>query len=347
MSIWIYRTGQKKNPKIIGSHCIIHRQALACQTLPEPLMVTLDLAIKIVNHIKSSALNTRLFQVLCQELNSDQETLLFHTEVRWLSKGNMIARLFNLKSEVEILLMTSKQEDLYRKFTDDKNVFYFAYLSDFFETLNVLNLKLQGHKNILNTHDAIKGFTEKISLWQRRIQSPKPNFSSFPKLNDLLDDIETPLHLITDLKGVISGHLEKLKNQIRNYFPDVTSENWEFKLTRDPFHIEVDILPDYLQEQVIDLKCDSQAKADFANMDLEEFWLTYFSVYPEVALETTRLLIQFSSTYLCESGFSALAYLKSKYRSRLDVESDLRCSLTQFQPNIDKIVKGKQCQPSH
>ncbi|XP_072377778.1 protein FAM200A-like [Diabrotica undecimpunctata] len=131
MSIWIYGIGKKKNPRIIGSHCIIHRQSLASQTLPEPLNVTLNLAIKIVNHIKSSVLNTRLFQALCQELNSDQETLLFHTEVRWLSKGNMLARLFNLKSEVEILLMTSKQENLHRRFTDDKNIFYLAYLSDF------------------------------------------------------------------------------------------------------------------------------------------------------------------------------------------------------------------------
>ncbi|XP_072401679.1 protein FAM200C-like [Diabrotica undecimpunctata] len=171
---------KKKNPRIIGSHCIIHRQALASQTLPEPLNFTVNLAIKIVNHIKSSALNTRLFQALCPELNSDQETLLFHTEFRWLSKGNMLARLFNLKSEVEILLMTSKQEDLYRRFSDDKNIFYLAYLSDFFETLNVLNLKIQSRKNLLNTYDAIKWFIEKISLWQRRLHSSKPNFSSFP-----------------------------------------------------------------------------------------------------------------------------------------------------------------------
>ncbi|XP_072384403.1 protein FAM200A-like [Diabrotica undecimpunctata] len=123
---------KKKNPRITGSHCIIHRQALASQTLPEPHNATLNLAIKIVNHVKFSALNTRLFQALCQELNSDQETLLFHTDVRWLSKRNILARLFNLKSEVEILLKTSKQEDLHRRFTDDKNIFYLVYLSDFF-----------------------------------------------------------------------------------------------------------------------------------------------------------------------------------------------------------------------
>ncbi|XP_072376760.1 protein FAM200A-like [Diabrotica undecimpunctata] len=303
----IMELAKKKNPRIIRSHCIIHRQALASQTLLEPLSVTLNLAIKIVNHIKSSALNTRLFRTLCQELNSDQETLLFHTEVRWLFKGNMLARLFNLKSEVEILLLTSKQEDLHRRFTDDKNIFYLAYLSDFFETLNVLNPKLQGRKNLLNTYDAIKGVIEKISLWQRRLYSSKPNISSFPKLNDLLNDIQTlPLHLVSDLKDVISRHLEELKNQIRKYFSDVSSKNWEFKLTRDPFHIDVEIL----QEQAIDLKCNSQAKSDFANMDLEEFCLIYFPVYPEVALVSAMLLVQFSSTYLCESSFSALAYIK-------------------------------------
>lgn len=339
---------KKKNPKIIGSHCIIHRQALACKTLPESLNVALNIAIKIVNHVKSNALNTRLFEALCQELNSDQESLLFHTEVRWLSKGNMLARLFNLKSEVEIFLMTSKEEDLYTKFTDDKFIFYLAYLSDFFETLNFLNLKLQGQKNILKTYDAVKGFIEKIALWQRRLQSSEPNFSSFPRLNDLLDDTTNlPLHLINELKDLISGHLVTLKNEIGDYFPDVSSENWEFKLTRDPLKIDVDILPDHIQEQWIDLKCDSQANAEFPNLDVEDFWLSYFPVYPQVALEAAKLLVQFSSTYLCESGFSTLAYIKSKYRARLDVESDLRCALSQLQPNIQKLVKDKQCQPSH
>ncbi|XP_072378006.1 zinc finger BED domain-containing protein 5-like [Diabrotica undecimpunctata] len=214
----------------------------------------------------------------------------------------------------------------------------------------VLSLCLVRHITAVYCCETLKpiGFIKKISLWQRRLHSSKPNFSSFPKLNDLLDDIQTlPLHLVSDLKDVISRYLEELKNQIRKYFPDVSSENWGFKLTRDPFHIEVDILPVNLQEQEIDLKCDSQARADFANKDLEEFWLTHFPVYPEVALVSAKLLVQFSSTYLCESGISPLTYIKSKYRSRLDVESDLRCALTQFQPNIEKLVKNRQCQPSH
>ncbi|KAK9681368.1 hypothetical protein QE152_g38357 [Popillia japonica] len=87
------------------------------------------------------------------------------------------------------------------------------------------------------------------------------------------------------MKDLISEHLLSLKNKIGAYFPDVSSENWEFKLTRDPFQINVDILPDHIQEQTIDLQCDSTSKVDFPNMDFEDFWLLYLLIYPEVAME--------------------------------------------------------------
>lgn len=75
---------KEKNPSIISTHCMIHRQALAAKTLPEEMNKALKLAIKIVNYIKHSAVNTRLFAALCDDLSSAHKTLLFHTEVRWL-----------------------------------------------------------------------------------------------------------------------------------------------------------------------------------------------------------------------------------------------------------------------
>jgi zinc finger BED domain-containing protein 5/7/8/9 len=311
---------KEKNPNIIGSHCIIHRQALACKTLPESLNSVLNLAIKIINCVKSSALNTRIFNLLCNELQSDHQTLIYHTEVRWLSKGNMLDRMYSLKSEIEIFLMSAGILDLYNKFTDEKCIYYIAYLADFFGFLNVLNLKLQGHTNILKSYDTIQAFLEKISLWQRRLYVTKPNFSSFPRLNELLDDTENHiLNIENEFKELILAHLVSLKDQLSKYFPDISTENWQFKLVLDPFKIDVDTLPDYLQEQTIDLKNDSQAKEDFKNKTVEDFWLCYLSIYPEVSNEAAKLLVQFSSTYLCESAFSALAYIKSKYRARLEV----------------------------
>ena len=42
---------KKKNPSIVTTHCIIHRQALAAKTLPRKLQSVLQRAIK-VNIIK-------------------------------------------------------------------------------------------------------------------------------------------------------------------------------------------------------------------------------------------------------------------------------------------------------
>ena len=62
-------------PYVIGNHCMIHREALASKTLPDVLKCVFQVCIKIVNYIKSSALNTRLFQNLCLDLDATHKTL--------------------------------------------------------------------------------------------------------------------------------------------------------------------------------------------------------------------------------------------------------------------------------
>jgi len=68
--------------------------------MSQPLKQTLDCAIKVVNYIKASALNTRLFRKLCQDMDAEYDSLLFHTSVRCLSNGNMLIRLARLLPEV-------------------------------------------------------------------------------------------------------------------------------------------------------------------------------------------------------------------------------------------------------
>lgn len=86
---------KKKGPTAISKHCFIHHQALAAKTLPAQLQKHLNIIIKIMNHINHSALHTRLFAKLCQDLGTGHETL-FHTNVHWLSKGNMLECLYEL-----------------------------------------------------------------------------------------------------------------------------------------------------------------------------------------------------------------------------------------------------------
>ena len=48
----------QKNPAIQGTHCMIHKAALVSKTIPKRLHEHMSVVIKVVNYVKSSALNT-------------------------------------------------------------------------------------------------------------------------------------------------------------------------------------------------------------------------------------------------------------------------------------------------
>ena len=51
-------------PHVIFFHCMIYRFALSFKVLPAKLFDVLSLVIKMVNNVKGSALNSRLFKIL-------------------------------------------------------------------------------------------------------------------------------------------------------------------------------------------------------------------------------------------------------------------------------------------
>ena len=119
------------------THCSIHREALAVKKMPEDLKSVLDSAVKTVNFIKARPMNSRLFGVLCDEIGSEHVQLLLHTEVRWLSRGKVLTRLFELHWEVQMFLQ-DKQFPLLHLFENSEWLSQLAYLSDIFSRLNDL-----------------------------------------------------------------------------------------------------------------------------------------------------------------------------------------------------------------
>ena len=123
-------------------HCVIHREMLATLKLTPELNSIFQDVIKI-NHINIHALNSHLFMQLCEDMNTEHTRLLLWTEVRWLSKSRLLARV----SELWELLQTlpfEKQSALVKHFSDTEWVTKLAYLCDIFSLLNKLNLLLQG-----------------------------------------------------------------------------------------------------------------------------------------------------------------------------------------------------------
>jgi hypothetical protein len=85
----------------------------------------------------------------------------------------------------------------------------------------------------------------------------------------------------------------------------------------------------------------------FKKMDLTEFWLARRKEYPLISNKAVKFLLVFSTTYLCECGFSSIIYIKNKHRNRLSTEPDLRLKLTKIEPDIRKLCLAKQAHPSH
>ena len=93
---------KKLAPQAKVIHTMIHRYALASKTLPASLQEVLESVIKMVNYVKTQSFNTYLFKKLC--LNADHEVFIFYTAVRWVSKGSVINRVFEMKDEIKLFL---------------------------------------------------------------------------------------------------------------------------------------------------------------------------------------------------------------------------------------------------
>ena len=92
---------KKEIPHITVTHCVLHHHTLATKKLLEHLKNVLSIAVRAVNFIRGRALNHRLFKVFCEKIGAEHNVVLFHTEVRWLSRGRVLTRVFELHEEIK------------------------------------------------------------------------------------------------------------------------------------------------------------------------------------------------------------------------------------------------------
>ena len=102
----------RKYPHIKINHCIIHRQNLASKNLFPNFSDVMQVVISTVNYVKAGELNSRMFEQLCITENSNHHTLLMHTAVRWLSRGEILEKVFLLRRELDTFLQDKGHEML-------------------------------------------------------------------------------------------------------------------------------------------------------------------------------------------------------------------------------------------
>jgi hypothetical protein len=83
---------------------MIHYESPAMKELCPELSEVMDTVITSVNYIKTCPLKSRLFAETCEEMGAQYQSLLFYSNSRWLSIGNAVACVYNLRVAAALFL---------------------------------------------------------------------------------------------------------------------------------------------------------------------------------------------------------------------------------------------------
>ena len=108
------------SPDCISIHCVIHREVLVAKKLKGAssnessavFQSFLGDVISMVNYIRGRAKKHRMFIKLCEGTAASDKRLIFHCEVRWLSRGGVFSRVFELRKELGAFFLEEKINEL-------------------------------------------------------------------------------------------------------------------------------------------------------------------------------------------------------------------------------------------
>ena len=133
--------------------------------------------------------------MFCDEMGAEHSGLLYHLNIRWLSRGKVLQRIASLRNEVDAFLKAQKHE-LSERFSDNEWIAKLLFLADFFSHLNQLNTSMQGkNKILLDVSEDIITFKAKMELWMHRMEQGKT--ALFPALNAFVEEFN--LHSIREI----------------------------------------------------------------------------------------------------------------------------------------------------
>ncbi|XP_077852736.1 general transcription factor II-I repeat domain-containing protein 2B isoform X9 [Macaca mulatta] len=284
--------------------CIIHPESLCAQKLK--MDHVMDVVVNSVNWICSRGLNHSEFTTLLYELDSQYGSLLYYTEIKWLSRGLVLKRFFESLEEIDSF-MSSRGKPLPQLSSIDW-IRDLAFLVDMTMHLNTLNISLQGHSQIVTQmYDLIRAFLAKLCLWETHLA--RNNLAHFPTLKSVSRNESDGLNYIPKIA--------ELKAEFQKRLSDFKLYESELAVFSSPFSMKIDSVHEELQMEVIDLQCNTVLKTKYDKVGIPEFYKYLWGSYPKYKHHCAKVLSMFGSTYICEQLFSIMKLSKTKYCSQL------------------------------
>ena len=166
-----------------------------------------------------------------------------------------------------------------------------------------------------------------MSLWKKDVESVSGSSQYFTLLSSLPEKKSTMLS--SNLGSVFLQHLPEnfsSYERIRRPFAQPTPSSFT----------------EQKKEDYLDLTCDNSLKRKFNLVNPTNFWISLTDEYPVLTKKALQMFILFVTSYLCEAGLSAMAVIKSKYRSGINVEREMRGAVSKIFPRFEEHCKNKQ-----
>ncbi|XP_047112189.1 general transcription factor II-I repeat domain-containing protein 2B-like [Schistocerca piceifrons] len=128
-------------------------------------------------YLRSHRLTHRQFHTYLAEIGEEYSDIPYQSEIRWLSRGNVLKRFFEMRIRINQFLKDKGRYD--HKLEDPECVADLAFLVYITRHMNALNTSLVGENQLIC--EKAQAFTCKLELWERQL-TPE-NAVHFPALS--------------------------------------------------------------------------------------------------------------------------------------------------------------------
>ena len=118
---------------VLSCHCIIHQESLCKSSLK--LKHVMDPVMRAVNAIRARGLKHRQFRSFLEDIEAEFTDVLYHTNVRRLSMGEVLKRVWDFKAEIVMFFMKNISCDFSKEMESEEWVCDFAFAVDIMQKL--------------------------------------------------------------------------------------------------------------------------------------------------------------------------------------------------------------------
>jgi len=261
-----------------------------------------------------------------------------YNHVRWLSAGKCLERFFAICKEIPEFLnkfVSSNTTELEEEIQSPEFLKQLAFLTDMTNHLNTLNLSLQGRNQVVSDMVGIvNGFRNKLKIFKRSLENNE--LTHFPCCLQLAAEKDQETIDYSDF----SSYIQEIIEEFNTRFKETETLKSSVQLYMNPLGATIEEQEPHLQLELCDLQADTflQTRQEKGS---HFFKLLSSEKYPNLRQFGLKMTSMFGSTYICESVFSSMKFIKNQYRSRLADSSLLhllRLATTELEVDIRSLV---------